>query len=68
MLSDNALRNGGLRRLEARVFTENVASARVLEKSGFALEGVLREHYLDRSGNVCDALQFARLTGRRGNR
>jgi RimJ/RimL family protein N-acetyltransferase len=68
MLSDHALRNGGLRRLEARVFTENVASARVLEKSGFALEGVLREHYLDRSGNVCDALQFARLTGRRGNR
>ncbi len=65
MLSDHALESGGLRRLEASVFAENHASARVLEKCGFSLEGVRRAHYLDRSGNVCDALLFGRLTARR---
>jgi ribosomal-protein-alanine N-acetyltransferase len=60
-LSDDALADGGLRRLEARVFAENVASARVLEKCGFELEGTLRAFYLDRDDNVCDALMFARL-------
>ena len=66
MISDYALRPGNLRRLEARVFAENVASARILEKCGFVLEGVLREHYIDRSDKVCDALLFARLAGDRG--
>ena len=61
MLSDYALGDGGIRRLEALVFAQNAASARVLEKCGFVLEGRLRRHYLDRSGNVCDALLFARL-------
>lgn len=55
----------GLRRLEARLFAENAASARVLEKSGFTLEGVLRGLYVDRAGKVCDALLFARLAARR---
>lgn len=68
MLSDYALRNQGLRRLEARVFAENRASARVLEKSRFELEGVLREHYLDRSGKICDALLFARLAENESSR
>jgi RimJ/RimL family protein N-acetyltransferase len=61
LLSDYALTVGGLRRIEATVFTENVASARVLEKSGFALEGTLRAFYLDRSDKVCDALLYARI-------
>ncbi|MBV8067805.1 MAG: GNAT family N-acetyltransferase [Candidatus Eremiobacteraeota bacterium] len=61
LLSDSALRSG-LRRLEARVFAPNVASARVLEKCGFELEGRLRAYYLDRDDNLCDALQFARLS------
>jgi [ribosomal protein S5]-alanine N-acetyltransferase len=60
-LSDDALANGSLRRLEARVFAQNVASARVLEKCGFQLEGRLRAFYVDRDGNVCDALMFGRL-------
>ncbi|HEY1867917.1 MAG TPA: GNAT family N-acetyltransferase [Candidatus Cybelea sp.] len=60
MVSDHALASG-LRRLEASVFAQNVASARVLEKSGFALEARLRAWYLDREGRVCDALLFARL-------
>jgi [ribosomal protein S5]-alanine N-acetyltransferase len=61
MLSDYVLGDGTLRRLEARVFAPNVASARVLEKCGFKLEGRLRAFYLDRDDNVCDALVFARL-------
>jgi ribosomal-protein-alanine N-acetyltransferase len=61
LLSDYALSSGGLRRLEAAVFAQNVASGRVLEKCGFALEARLRDYYLDRHGAACDALLFARL-------
>jgi len=60
-LSDAALRGRQLRRLEARVFAPNIASARVLEKSGFTLEGRLRAYYLDRENKVCDALSYVRF-------
>jgi RimJ/RimL family protein N-acetyltransferase len=50
-----------LRRLDASVFAPNTASARILEKCGFSLEGTLRGFYLDRRGEICDALMFARL-------
>jgi RimJ/RimL family protein N-acetyltransferase len=60
MLSDFALQRGDLRRLEATVFAPNTASAKVLEKCGFTLEGRLPELYLDRSGAVCDGLLFGR--------
>jgi RimJ/RimL family protein N-acetyltransferase len=60
MLSDFALQSGDLRRLEATVFAPNVASARVLEKCGFTLEGRAPQLYLDRSGAVCDGLLFGR--------
>lgn len=62
-LSDDALASGNLRRLDARVFAPNVASARVLEKCGFRLEATLRAFYVDRDENICDALMFARLAG-----
>lgn len=60
LLADYALHTSGLRRLEAKVFEQNVPSARVLQKVGFSLEGVLRGAYLDRHGTVCNALLFAR--------
>ena len=60
-LARHALRERGLRRLEASVFAPNAASARVLEKAGFTLEGRMRESYVERDGTVCDALLYARL-------
>lgn len=67
MLADYALHTSGLRRLEAKVFEPNVASARVLQKAGFSLEGVLRSAYVDRDDKVCDALLFARTTTKKAD-
>jgi len=47
----------GLRRIFARVFDGNPASARVLEKSGFEWEGTLRSHHF-RDGEAIDVLFF----------
>ena len=43
---DFAFTEGGIRRLTATVTAGNMASKRLLEKSGFVLEGELRESYL----------------------
>jgi ribosomal-protein-alanine N-acetyltransferase len=61
MLIAHAFAARDLRRLEAMVFAPNVASARVLEKCGFAREGTMRGAVLDRAGNVTDALAYALL-------
>jgi RimJ/RimL family protein N-acetyltransferase len=50
----------GLRRVFARVLEWNPASARVLEKCGYALEGRLRRSAL-KDGKVADELLYARL-------
>lgn len=47
-----------LRRIEAPVFDRNIASARVLEKAGFSLEGRLRRAFI-KDGEVMDALLYA---------
>lgn len=47
-------------RLTAHVFTSNVASARVLEKNGFTLEGCLRKHFL-KDGRLIDARFYGLL-------
>jgi [ribosomal protein S5]-alanine N-acetyltransferase len=60
-LSDHALANPAVRRLEATVFAPNAASARVLEKSGFTLEARLPRYYLDREDAVCDGLMYGRV-------
>lgn len=52
---------GGLRRIEASVFSPNVVSAHVLEKNGFVLEGRLRSAYVQRDGTPCDRLIFGRV-------
>ena len=60
-MARHAFQSRGLRRLEASVFSPNVASARVLEKAGFRLEGRMREAYVERDGTIRDALIYARL-------
>jgi len=50
----------GLVKIVAHVFADNVASARVLEKCGFELEGYLRKHYL-KDGRDHDAKLYALL-------
>ncbi len=61
LIADFALRKRNLRRLEAHVFAANVASARVLEKTGFVREAIHAQSYVDRDGTVCDAWLYARL-------
>ena len=53
-----AFANWKLVRITAHVFLFNEASARVLEKNGFALEGVLRKHH-QKDGKFVDAKLFA---------
>jgi [ribosomal protein S5]-alanine N-acetyltransferase len=47
-------------RIEAIVFSENIASAKTLEKAGFQREGLLRK-YVVKNGVVKDVFMFSRL-------
>ncbi|MEI7926127.1 MAG: GNAT family protein [Chloroflexota bacterium] len=49
-------------RIDAHVFAPNVASARVLEKNGYALEGRLRKR-VEKRGEILDALVYAYVVG-----
>jgi RimJ/RimL family protein N-acetyltransferase len=51
-----------LERLQAEVFAWNAASARVLEKAGYTLEGRARRSIL-KAGQITDGLLYARLRG-----
>jgi [ribosomal protein S5]-alanine N-acetyltransferase len=59
-LVDCAFRRLNLRRLEAEVDPRNTASCRVLERVGFAHEGLLRQRWVVR-GEACDAARFGLL-------
>jgi RimJ/RimL family protein N-acetyltransferase len=48
----------GLERITAPVFDFNEASARVLEKVGYILEGLLRKHY-QKDGKIFDSKLYA---------
>lgn len=50
----------GLVKITAHVFRHNSASARVLEKCGFAQEGLLRKHYC-KDDQFIDAWLFGRM-------
>jgi len=50
----------GLERLQATVFEWNPASARVLEKAGYVLEGRLRR-FIIKDGRIGDAFMYALL-------
>lgn len=47
-------------RIYAEPFAYNIASCRVLEKSGFQYEGAMRSHAL-KNGNILDVKLYARL-------
>lgn len=49
----------GLRRMNAGVYSNNKASARVLEKCGFQLEGVEKDKFVSRNG-FADHLYYGR--------
>ena len=58
--TEYALRAFDLQRLEAWVYEWNPASARVLEKAGYTLEGTLRRSAI-KDGQVIDRHLYARL-------
>lgn len=57
---DHLFNSYGFERLQALVFANNPASSRVLEKSGFVLEGIQRRAVL-KNAEVLDALVYAKL-------
>ena len=59
-VSEWAFRELNLVRLYAKVFAGNTASARVLEKAGYAFEGRLLAQYF-RDGEFIDGLLYARI-------
>jgi [ribosomal protein S5]-alanine N-acetyltransferase len=59
-LCQHAFAELGLVKITANVFTDNPASARVLEKCGFVQEGLLRKHYL-KDARLLDGKLFALL-------
>jgi [ribosomal protein S5]-alanine N-acetyltransferase len=60
-VTDFCFENFQLRRISAEVFSNNPASARVLEKAGFSFEGRLKNHVL-KEGKLLDSLLYARIT------
>jgi len=58
--SDYVLAHFDVARLESAVFAWNPASMRVLEKSGFVREGVLRQSVF-KDGELIDAVLYARV-------
>lgn len=55
-----AFRSFDLNRIEARVFARNTASAHVLERNGYALEGRFRNQIV-KDGELLDGLLYAIL-------
>jgi RimJ/RimL family protein N-acetyltransferase len=58
--TEQAFRTFDLNRIEARVFARNTASARVLERNGYTLEGRFRDQIL-KDGELLDGLLYAIL-------
>jgi [ribosomal protein S5]-alanine N-acetyltransferase len=63
MFTEHAFADVGLLRLFALPFADNTASIRVLEKAGFACEGILRASCV-KYGVARDQALYARVNGR----
>jgi RimJ/RimL family protein N-acetyltransferase len=62
LICDWGFRTLGLERIELLASTENAASQRVAERSGFTREGVLRSYMVGSAGRE-DMVSFSRLAG-----
>lgn len=60
VLSEYAFEELGIHRIFAEPYTTNIASARVLEKSGFVLEGVLHANVF-KDGSILDQFLYAEV-------
>lgn len=60
LVTNYALRNLNMKRIFAPILPHNKGSARVLEKNGYEMEGILRNFYL-KDGNYTDALCYAKV-------
>ncbi len=49
-----------LKRITAHIFPQNKASARILEKNGYKLEGLLKKHH-SKGKKLSDALLYAKI-------
>jgi len=58
--TDYCFANFELHRIYAEPYANNSASARVLEKTGFALEGRLRKNVV-KDGKILDSLLYAKI-------
>lgn len=59
-LSEYAFAELGFQRIFAEPYTTNAASARVLDKAGFALEGIMRDSVF-KDGRILDQYLYARV-------
>jgi RimJ/RimL family protein N-acetyltransferase len=59
-LCDFLFENTALRRIEAYIFEDNIASAQTLEKAGFEQEGILKNRIL-KNGILKNAILFAKI-------
>ncbi|MNI31360.1 Ribosomal-protein-serine acetyltransferase [compost metagenome] len=62
-ITDYAVRELQANRLEIRCDSRNLPSARVAERCGFTLEGILRNDKCDVEGRLRDTMIFAKVRG-----
>ena len=60
-----AFGKGGIQKVSAGAYAQNIASRKTLEKVGFAQEGVLRSQVVLDSGERSDVIRFGLLSGRK---
>jgi len=60
---DYSFHSFALRRIFASVYSNNLGSARVLEKAGFQFEGIMRQNVI-KDGQILDSLLYARVRDR----